>query len=350
LRGLARFLLLVLLASAGVLLFFGTTGGASWQPRAVLVNLGAAALFSVLIAGPLQLILPRVGPALSARFGAPLNWVFMIAIMMATALAGSAVAIVALIELGLVPAGAFLSFFAGAARISLAITLTFGIGISTYERMRKRADAADLALRVKERDEAEARRAAAEARLASLESRVQPHFLFNTLNSIAALIPEAPSDAERMTARLATLLRASLDSADTPLLPLAREAAIVRTYLEIERVRFGDRLRFTIDIPADIETVTVPRFALQTLVENSVKFAVAPRRDGGSIHITATASDASLVLTVDDDGPGFALEAAPPHHGLALLRERLALSYDAGASLSVQRLDGRTRVLLTLPR
>ena len=99
----------------------------------------------------------------------------------------------------------------------LVTTLTFGISISAYELMRSRLEAATLTVRTKERDEAEARRAAIEAQLASLESRVQPHFLFNTLNSIASLIPSDPRGAERMTAQLASLLRSSLDAANAPL-------------------------------------------------------------------------------------------------------------------------------------
>jgi len=98
-------------------------------------------------------------------------------------------------------------------------------------------------MRTKERDEAKARRAALEAQLASLESRVQPHFLFNTLNSIASLIPSDPGGAERMTTQLASLLRSSLDAADGALVPLADELRTVRDYLDIERVRFGSRMQ-----------------------------------------------------------------------------------------------------------
>ena len=113
--------------------------------------------------------------------------------------------------------------------------------------MRSQLDAAALALRTKERDEADARRLTAEAQLASIESRVQPHFLFNTLNSIAALVHDDPNGAERMTGQLAALLRSALDSTSTPLVSLDDELRIVRAYLDIERVRFGDRSRYTLD-------------------------------------------------------------------------------------------------------
>ena len=349
-RGVARFAAIVLLASVAVLLFF--SGEIEWHPRVLVANFAAAALFSVCIGGPLQVLLPLVAPRLNRRFRQPVYWVLMVGLMMAMASAGSAVAIAVLIQVGLVAPGQFIPFFLNALRISFAITITFGVGMSTYERMRKRADTAELALRTKERDEADARRAATEARLASLESRVQPHFLFNTLNSIAALIPVDPNGAERMTGLLASLLRASLDSADSPLVPLSTELQTVRTYLDIERVRFDDRLRYSIDVPTHLADVMVPRFALQTLVENSIKFAVAPRREGGQVRVSASAAaDATTVdLVVEDDGPGFELATAPPRHGLALLRERLTLSFGERGALAVRATPGQTRVVVTVPR
>lgn len=343
-----RYLRLIFGAAAAAMLFYGSFGRADW--RDLLANMVVALLFSATIGGSLQFILPRLSPWIFRHVRAPWNWVLVLSVMMLMAAVGAAVSIAIIVALGWLPASGAVRFFGNSMRVSLAITLTFGVGVTLYERLRYRADAAELALRTKERDEADARRALSEARLASLESRVQPHFLFNTLNSIAALIPQDPVGAEQMTSGLASLLRASLDSADTPLVPLSREVQHVRTYLQIERVRFGDRLRFSIDVPRALDAVTVPRFALQTLVENSVKFAVAPRRDGGSVSVLASSDASGVHLAVDDDGPGFDLADAPPGHGLALLRERLALSYESGASLSIERLSHGTRVLITLPR
>src|SRR5205823_3935058 len=117
---------------------------------------------------------------------------------------------------------------------------------------------------------------ATEARLSSLESRIHPHFLFNTLNSISSLIQEDPVRAERLIERMAALLRFSLDSTNAGLVPLYQEMKIVRDYLEIERARFGDRLGFEVNIPAEFDRFEVPPLAIQTLVENSVKYAVSP--------------------------------------------------------------------------
>src|SRR6185436_331647 len=136
------------------------------------------------------------------------------------------------------------------------------LAVIGYETLRGQLDAATDALRAKEREEERARHAATEAQLASLESRVNPHFLFNTLNSIAALTHSDPAGAERMTHQLASLMRSSLDSATPGLVTLDDELTLVRQYLNIERVRFGDRLRFTIDVDADAGETRLPRLSL----------------------------------------------------------------------------------------
>jgi LytS/YehU family sensor histidine kinase len=180
------------------------------------------------------------------------------------------------------------------------------------------------------------------AQLASLESRVQPHFLFNTLNSISALIPTDPAGAERMTGQLASLMRSSLNADPTALVRLDEELEVVRAYLDIERVRFGDRLRYTVDVPPELGAVEVPRLSLQTLVENSVKYAIAPRREGGSVALRASRSGSSVCLTIEDDGPGFATTDLPEGHGLALLRARLEMTFGNRATLALNSQPGRT--------
>ena len=172
---------------------------------------------------------------------------------------------------------------------------------------------------------------------------MQPHFLFNTLNSIAALVHDDPAGAERMTGQLASLLRSALDSTATPLVPLDQELRVVRAYLDIERVRFGDRLRYDVDLGEGTASAIVPRMALQTLVENSVKYAVSPRREGGSICVRAHASDGRVRVTVEDDGPGFDPAHRPEGHGLALLGARLAMLFGDRASMRVDSRAGSYR-------
>ena len=179
--------------------------------------------------------------------------------------------------------GIVATWIAGSLKASIVVTLTFGIFVTVIETMRARLDEATVALRTKERDEAEARRLAAEAQLASIESRVQPHFLFNTLNSIAALVHDDPAGAERMTgaARVAAALvaRQHGDAARPARRGAARSSAPISTSSAC-----GSAIACATTIQLDDGGrvgAPVPRMALQTLVENSVKYAVSPRREGG---------------------------------------------------------------------
>jgi LytS/YehU family sensor histidine kinase len=328
--------------------FNGVTWHTPW--RRTFEEFAVALLFSFCIGPPVAIILPRLGPGCWRRFTFPLNWAAMIAAMIVLAAAGSLVAISVLTAIGYIQGGkVFAYWFAGSLKISLIVTLTFGTLISAYEVLRAQLDATTLALRTKERDEAEARRVAVEAQLASIESRVQPHFLFNTLNSIAALVHDDPSGAERMTGQLASLLRSALDSTATPLVTLDEELRVVRAYLDIERVRFGDRLRYDVELDDGTASAIVPRMALQTLVENSVKYAVSPRREGASICVRARTSGGRVTIMVEDDGPGFDAAGRPEGHGLALLDARLALLFGDRASMRIESRHGRSSVTLDVP-
>ena len=207
-----------------------------------------------------------------------------------------------------------------------------------------------LEVRTRQMEEERARKLAAEARLASLESRVHPHFLFNTLNSIAALIPSDPKRAEDMVGKLASLLRFSLNAHQAGLVPLRQEMEIVRAYLEIEKARFDARLHYTIDIPEDAENIGVPPLSIESLVENSIKHVIAKRAEGGEIHVGASAQHGRLELLVSDDGPGFAMEAVPLGHGLDTLAGRLALLFGQEARLETFRNGRYAGVRVSLPR
>jgi sensor histidine kinase YesM len=328
-----------------VLVFSGVTWQTPW--RDILEAFGVSMLFSNCIGPLIAFAMPYLAPPVKKRFAFPLDWSVLIAAMVVIGVIGCVLALTILRAIGYLPPGRFAEWFYGSIRISIIATLTFGVFGTALEMLRARLDATTLALRTNERDAADARRLAAEAQLASLESRVQPHFLFNTLNSIAALIHEDPAGAERMTAQLASLLRSSLDQ-QAALVPLVEELRIVRNYLDIERVRFGDRLRFDIRMDAAAQSARVPRLAVQTIVENSVKYAVSPRREGGRIAISAAASNGHVQISVRDDGPGFDPATAPDGHGLALVRERLAMTLGDGAALRVESAPGATTVEISI--
>jgi len=227
--------------------------------------------------------------------------------------------------------------------------LLVSLGMTYYVTMTEELARATIALHAKERDEALARQQAAEAQLAALEARVQPHFLFNTLNSIAALIPEDAEGAERMVERVATLMRSSLQNDGPSTAPLGEELRLVRDYLEIERVRFRERLRYDVRVTPELERVAVPRLSVQTLVENAVKYAVARQRAGATIVIAATAGDGRATITVCDDGPGFDLETQGHGHGLRLLRSRLETLFGGEASLRIDSRPGATACAIEVP-
>jgi two-component system, LytTR family, sensor kinase len=180
----------------------------------------------------------------------------------------------------------------------------------------------------------------AEARLAALRAQLQPHFLFNTLNSVSSLMYRDVEAADVMIARLSDLLRLTLRGDPRREIPLGEEVALLERYLDIERVRFEDRLRVALDIPPPARTALVPPFLLQPIVENAVRHAIAPRPDGGRIDIAAIVEGDRLVIRVTDDGPGLSPGDAEPGVGLANTRARLAELHGKAARLDLEQAAG----------
>jgi two-component system, LytTR family, sensor histidine kinase AlgZ len=264
------------------------------------------------------------------------------------AVAGSLLANLFFLAAGWYTKAEFLPELLGGGRIAIFLTILIGAAVTIFETLRHRLQAATEELQARQQAEERARQLATEARLSSLESRIHPHFLFNTLNSISALIREDPRTAERTVERLASLLRYSLDSNSRGLVPLSQETHIVRDYLEIEKTRFGDRLRYTVETPDALADFDVPPLSVQTLVENSIKHAIGVSRQGGEVRFAARLDSGSLVLEVSDDGPGF--NSAPLRgHGLDNLQERLTALFDGAGRLEISRRDGRTVASVFLP-
>jgi two-component system sensor histidine kinase AlgZ len=341
---------ILLVNAAGAVAVVGVSGGfAPGVPlRALARGYGVSLIYANIIGTLLAFAMPRIAGRCWGA-GAGKRWAALLSGMIAVTIAGLFVADTLLYGAGYIPRGRFWQSLSDGIGTALVITLIIGIAVTSYETLRSQLEDTTVALRTKERDEADARRVAAEAQLASIESRVQPHFLFNTLNSIAALVHDDPAGAERMTGQLASLLRSALDSTATPLVRLDQELRVVRAYLDIERVRFGDRLRYRVDPGEGTASAIVPRMALQTLVENSVKYAVSSRREGGSICVKAVASHGRVRVTVEDDGPGFDPKRRPEGHGLALLDARLAMLFEDRAALDVESRPGRTLISMDLP-
>ena len=270
------------------------------------------------------------------RLRAPWNWILFLTACVALAIAGCLVAVAVLGGMGLFPWRAYWSIFKSDLGLCVVITVAFGGGTFLYETMRFKLERAMLE---EER-----------ARFSSLESRIHPHFLFNTLNSISALIREDPRKAERTVEQLSALLRYSLDINTSRLATLRNEMRIVTDYLDIEKTRFGDRLRYAIDVPDALADLELPPMAVQTLVENSIKHAVSKSRGGGEVRIAARIVEERLEIDVTDDGPGFNTADIKEGHGLDNLRDRLASVFAGDAALRILSAGGRTTVTISLPR
>lgn len=176
------------------------------------------------------------------------------------------------------------------------------------------------------------------AELETLRAQLQPHFLFNTLQSISTLIHRDPTAADRMLADLSDLLRVSLRHTAAQAVPLHDELVFLERYLAIMRVRFGDRLVIGVDAPEQLRDATVPSLVLQPLVENAIRHGMADRLDCGHVTIRARRDGASLRLEVTDDGPGISSTGSDGGGngiGLANTRERLAGLYGPGCGLEI---------------
>lgn len=204
---------------------------------------------------------------------------------------------------------------------------------------------------VVEEREARARDEVVKARLLALQARTDPHFLFNALNTVAALIAEDPVQAERAVERLSDLFRYALEGSRRDRVPLRDELAAVDDTLHIEQLRFGDRLVVVRRIDADTVDLPIPPLVLQPLVENAVQHGLSSRRTGGTVTIGASRDGPVLVLTVDDDGLG---ADAPRSRGAGTthvdLGRRLALTYGPEATfVAGARPSGGYRAELRLP-
>ena len=233
---------------------------------------------------------------------------------------------------------------------ALLLSVVFGLGAFSYASMRDQLRRTEEKLHEKEVADVRNEKLVAEARLRSLESRLHPHFLFNTLNSISALIRVDPARAEQMVGRLSALLRSSLDTSSRSLIPLAEELAMVEDYVDIERARFGDKLRGRVEVPAELRDAQVPPLSVQSLVENAVKHGITPQRSGGEVLVSASAENRQLTIEVSDTGDGFDLTALRPGHGLDSLIMRLDALFSAEARLNVSRRGDRCVVHMVLPR
>ena len=345
-----RGLLIAAFVAAFIVVLFLSTGKIRFT--AVGREAIAALVYSSFISLPSIYLLTRISELYTGRFPRLIHLI-RASVQICTAIAGCFAAGFFFQLVHIFPPSSFWAEFWSSAPFAVVISLIFGLSLSSYETLRYKYQAAALEAQVSQVEQERAYKLLAEARLSSLESRIHPHFLFNTLNSIAALIPSNPERAEDTIAKLASLLRFSLNAHHSGLVPLSQELKIVRDYLEIEKTRFGQRIRYDIAVPDSLGSAKVPPLALQSLVENAVKHVVAHRTEGATIQITGAVAGQNdsnrILLEVLDDGPGFSLDAITPDHGLGNLIARIELLYGNAGQLAVTRKGDKTAVSLTIP-
>jgi two-component system LytT family sensor kinase len=197
-------------------------------------------------------------------------------------------------------------------------------------------------------------RSFSEARLNALRMQLDPHFLFNALNTISAQVEREPRLARQMIEHLGDLLRLSLENKDRQEVLLMEEMAFLEHYLAIQRIRFGDRLRFATEIAPEVKYALVPSLVVQPLVENAIRHGISSRLTGGTVVVSAQPVEGQLEIRVVDDGvglpPGWTLESGAGL-GLAVTRERVGgLHPDGGSRFMVRRRrDGGTEAVIRLP-
>ncbi len=189
---------------------------------------------------------------------------------------------------------------------------------------------------------------AKQSELEALQARIRPHFLFNTLNTGAALVHDQPGQAERLLLDLADLFRAALSGPRD--IPLADELALARRYLEIESLRFGDRLRLGWDLPDPLPDVLMPALSIQPLVENAIRHGVEPAANGARVDVAVKVDGDAVLVVISNDLPPRGATAAPGHHvGLASARERIEALSQGRGKLETETRDGRFIATIRMP-
>jgi two-component sensor histidine kinase len=218
------------------------------------------------------------------------------------------------------------------------LTIYFAaVGLREYRTVRLKQSELALALQM------------AELRL--LKSQLNPHYLFNALNTVRSLIAYNPARAQSAVTRLANTLRYTLSSRQGELVTFAQELDIVTDYLELESMRFEDRLRIERDVSADAASVYIPVMLLQTLVENAIKHGIAELPSGGVLRISAAVEDETLRVEIENPRPPAAIHAATEGVGLRNARDRLRLLFGARASLDLDlSKPGVATAILSVPR
>jgi two-component system LytT family sensor kinase len=229
-------------------------------------------------------------------------------------------------------------------KFNVFITLIIGTLILLYHFQRINAE---VILKAKEMEVIKLNQSKTQAELQALQSKINPHFLYNALNSIVSLIHEDPDRAEEMTLKLSKLFRYSINSQKENFCTLKEEIEILNTYLDIEKVRFGNRINFTIEMPPELEHKMVPRFLLQPMVENALKHGLKDVRDNGEIKVVLARNEQQLDFFIYDNGVSFPAELEAGY-GMQSTFDKLQLLYKDNYDLQINN-SPKKHIKISIP-
>jgi hypothetical protein len=295
------------------------TPAATWIVRSVIVGAGALVAFGLAESNPARL------PGWLAR------WAFQLFAMALTIPLSGYIAY-------WITTGGDPEFAANPKRLTGLAQLTaaglfVGLWVAMVALVRQRDARAHAQTLAFERERRELERQAIEARTELLRSQIQPHFLFNTLANVQALVQAGSPNASRVLGSLIAYLKAAVPQLDETASTIGREVDLARAYLELMQMRLPDRLRFALDVDPAVLACRCPPTTLLTLVENAVRHGIDPAEDGGAIDVTVKGSGGDVLIRVEDSGVGPGVSDAGLGTGLGSLRERLALAFGQSAAL-----------------
>jgi two-component sensor histidine kinase len=237
----------------------------------------------------------------------------------------------------------FVSIFS----FSLGVSSIILVGMFFYERLRLKFERAQMELKAKQLQEIELRRLKTQAELSALQAKINPHFLFNTLNSIASLISFDPTQAEKAVEKLSRLFRLTLDHSLKEEVLLGDSLKTVESYLELEKIRLRSRLEYIIDVKGDMGQTYVPGLLIQPLVENAIKYGISPSIGGGKISLSISLTE-YCTIEVENTGNPWSEKASDSGHGLINIRQRLGLLYGENWAMEIQK-DSPVMIRIRIP-
>jgi sensor histidine kinase YesM len=229
---------------------------------------------------------------------------------------------------------------------SFMFSCIVAIAVTIYYGLKEKLEQAYEQIKIKERQRSELELLKAKADLEALQSKINPHFLFNSLNSIAGLASIAPDKVENTILKLAELFRSTILEKDT-FSTIEDEIRLIRNYLDIEKIRFGKRLNYIIDVNNNLDSLKIPHLLVQPIVENAIKHGIEPKLEGGKISISVQMDGKRCCILIQDDGLGINGEITFGY-GLTNIKKRLDNLYGTDSTFTIES-DNGTRVSITIP-